>query len=79
MDKIGRQLPLNLKHFGYIVQVSILLVLQSCSNELAFEAIRSRQKIECQQLPPAQYAECMEGLNESYKSYKQKRDELNAE
>lgn len=69
-----------MKKYGkYIVLIGILLLLQSCNKELAYEAVRSNQKFECQKLPPPQYDECMERLGDSYDEYNKKREELNVD
>lgn len=52
-----------------------LMALYSCSNAQIYEAIRQNRKVECQKGPESQYDECMQRLEESYESYKKKRDQ----
>ena len=52
-----------------------LLILQSCSNHLAYETLRNSQKTQCLNLPLAQYDECMDNLNDSYNQYLEQRRE----
>jgi hypothetical protein len=48
--------------------------LSGCGREI-YAALQNNQQRRCQELPSSQYAECMEGLEESYDSYSRIRNE----
>lgn len=61
--------------------ISILIIIssiniQACSTRQWYETVHQNQKLQCQKLPPSEYAGCMEQANEAYDKYKQKRDEV---
>ena len=57
-----------------LIALSVLF-LQGCSSRSAYEALQSRQKVECSKLPQTKdYEECMQRAGESFDSYTQKRE-----
>ena len=53
----------------------VLLVLAGCSNRGVYGGIQTSNRIECLELPPSQYDECMEDANRSYDEYERERKE----
>lgn len=60
----------------YFTVVILFTLLYGCSNRQIYESLHSNQKIRCQSLPPSQYSECMEQLNDSYEEHTRKREEI---
>lgn len=58
----------------FLMLLSILFV-PGCSSRQWYETVHQNQRLQCQKVPYSEYAECMERANETYDSYKQKRDE----
>lgn len=58
-----------------LTSICLLLVLSACSQKGMYEALQRNQQIECSQLPPSQYQECMDNASESYEDYSRKRNE----
>jgi len=58
-----------------LLVISIILV-SACSTRAWYETVHQNQKLQCQKLPPSEYAECMEQASETYDKYKRKRDEV---
>ena len=55
-----------------------LLLLQACTEQAMYEAVKNRQKVLCQQQPRSEYQECMEQASESYDTYKKNREDAEA-
>lgn len=51
-------------------------VLVACSSRSAYDALQERNKVECQNLPQAEYDKCMAKAGTSYDEYEAKRKEL---
>ncbi|MBT5558600.1 MAG: hypothetical protein HOJ88_01805 [Proteobacteria bacterium] len=59
------------------LSIAILVILCSaCTSRELYTAAQDNQRQSCLRLPPAQQSECMEGLGESYDSYKRQREEV---
>jgi hypothetical protein len=41
-----------------------------------YEAVKNRQKVQCESQPRSEYGPCMEQAGESYDSYRRDREEL---
>ena len=54
----------------------VLTSLYACTNRAMYEAIQTREKIKCQEVPPSEYDKCMERTNTSYETYKKQRGDL---
>jgi uncharacterized lipoprotein NlpE involved in copper resistance len=52
----------------------VLLILAGCSNRAVYGGIQTSNRIECLELPPSQYDECMEDANRSYDEYERERE-----
>lgn len=58
------------------LSVVMLVVLGSaCTHQELYTAVQDNQRQSCMRLPPAEQSACMEGLGESYDSYKRQREE----
>ena len=53
-----------------------IIFVSGCSSRQWYETVHQNQRLQCQKVPYNEYAECMERANETYDSYKQKRDEV---
>ena len=54
----------------------IFLIIAGCSSRGAYEGIQASNRIECSELPPPQYDECMNNANKSYDEYERERKEV---
>lgn len=61
--------------FSALVFLLSLPALQACSNQRVYEAIQYNQRLQCNEVPPAEYTSCLERNNHSFQEYKQARDE----
>ena len=57
----------------YIAVLIILALLQACSSETIYEAIRSGFRQDCQTVPRSQYKDCVERTGDTYDEYSEKR------
>ena len=57
-----------------LVMLGLAMGSVACSNRQAYEALKIKQKNDCQRLPPSEYEECMKRAEQSYEKYKQQRD-----
>lgn len=53
-----------------------LVMLSGCSSHAAYDAIQERNKVECMNLPEAEYEKCMARSGESYDRYEAERKAL---
>lgn len=53
-----------------------LLTFVGCSNKAVYDGIQTGNRVECSQLPPSQYEDCMNKVNKTYDEYKRDRKEL---
>ena len=65
-----------MKKSATILLILSIIFIHACSTRQWYETVHQNQRIQCQKLPPSEYAECIERANESYDTYKQKRDEV---
>jgi len=52
----------------------VLALGAGCSKEQVYHGIQENRKLECQQLPSAEYERCMRQYDESYDAYRRSRD-----
>ena len=63
----------------FVASVTLCIALsqlQACSSRQVYESAKMRNQVQCQQLPPSQYEECMQQAGETYDDYKDKRDSV---
>lgn len=60
------------------ISVSLLFVIlaAACSSRQIYDSMQDRQRIECEQLPPSEYDDCMKGATMPYDTYKMEREKL---
>lgn len=49
------------------------ILTSGCSSKAVYDNIQRNNRQECNDVPPAQYEECMERSNKSYKDYERER------
>ncbi len=61
-----------------IIYVLLILVfLQSCSNEVIYDSIKSNQRSKCEKLHNhSQYESCMREVNPEFDEYERERERL---
>ena len=61
-----------------LVPFAMMMVVSgsACSSRELYTAAQDNQRQHCLRLPPAEQNACMEGLGESYDSYKRQREEV---
>ena len=52
------------------------LMQASCSHQEIYQAIQENRELECRELSPGQYENCMEQVAGDYEEYRQARDEV---
>lgn len=52
------------------------LAMYGCSSRQMYDSMQNRQRIECEQLPPSEYDECMKGATMPYDTYKMEREQI---
>ena len=60
---------------AFLVSSCLLLATAGCSDRQIYEAMQKRGRVECQNLPEAEYEECIKDYQESYDDYKRALDE----
>lgn len=53
-----------------------VLSAAACSNKQIYTAVQESQRIDCGNLPQAQYEDCMRELETPYDEYEQQRQEI---
>ena len=53
----------------------VISITQGCSNKQIYDAAQGNHRLKCQQLPQAQYEDCMKQIEEDFDDYNQKRKE----
>jgi hypothetical protein len=67
------------KFFARVLSPSVIIMVvlgAACTSREVYTAVQDNQRQSCLRLPPVQQSECMEGLGESYDSYKRQREEV---
>jgi hypothetical protein len=58
-----------------LLSLFVLASLAGCSYRGAYDSIQTSNRIECSQLPPSQYNECVERTQKPYDQYERERQE----
>ena len=65
--------------FAQMFSLSVIIVAvlgSACTSRELYTAVQDNQRQSCLRLPPPEQSACMEGLGESYDSYKRQREEV---
>lgn len=54
----------------------LILTLMGCSNKGVYTGIQTSNRINCDELPPSQYDECMANNRQSHEDYERERKQV---
>ena len=60
----------------YIAVLLIPALLQACSTETIYEAIRGSLRQDCETVPRSQYKDCVARTSDTYDEYSEKRNSV---
>ena len=58
-----------------LLMVLVMFGVAGCGNKAIYDSIQLNKRIDCAELPPPQYDECIESASKSYDEYERERKE----
>lgn len=67
------------RHSLLFMLFTAVITSSACSSRNAYEALKTRERILCNQVPPAEYEDCIKQSEGNYDDYRRQREEIKSE